>query len=110
LRRCLPDFGQIFGFRSSWVHDRRVYVDPRLVQRVQETTGLAPAEAGRLVEDVLAFHDETVEEWVRRRHREMKTYGARNDEIFTQLRADLAGLVVAAPALSERQLRRIIYG
>jgi uncharacterized membrane protein len=74
------------------------------------STGLSDSEAARLVEDVLAFHDEPVEEYVRRRHRELKTYGARNAEIFTALRKELRGRVVAAPRLSERQLRRIIYG
>ncbi|WP_370288393.1 hypothetical protein [Nocardioides sp.] len=85
-------------------------IDPRLLAFVQQSTGLTTSEAHRLVEDVLAFHAEPVEEWVRRRHREMKTYGAHNAEIFPRLRQELTGLVVAAPELSERQLRRIVYG
>lgn len=87
-----------------------VYVDPRLLRHVEETSGLGPTEARRLVEDVLAFHDEPVGAWVRRRHGELKTYGSRNAEIFARLREELRGQVVAAPDLSERQLRRIIYG
>lgn len=92
------------------MHSRPVYVDPRLLRRVQESSGLTEAEAGRLVEDVLAFHAESVEDRVRRRHSELKTYGAKNAEIFARLREELRGHVVAAPDLSERQLRRIIYG
>lgn len=84
--------------------------DTELVQRVASSTGLSPAVAARVVEDVLAFHREPVEDYVRRRHAQLKTYGARNDEIFARLIAELAGRVVAAPALSERQLRRIVYG
>lgn len=91
-------------------HDPPVHVDPRLVRHVAETSGLSPAEARRLVEDVLSFHDEHLEDWVRRRHAELKTYGRKNDEIFPLLRSELRGLVVAAPDLSERQLRRIVYG
>ncbi|HWJ67473.1 MAG TPA: hypothetical protein VNT31_12415 [Nocardioides sp.] len=87
-----------------------MYVDPRLVRHVEESSGLTPAEAVRLVEDVLSFHDEPVEQWVRRRHAELKTYGSRNAEIFARLRDELRGHLVAAPDLSERQLRRIIYG
>lgn len=87
----------------------QVYVDPRLLLHVEQSSGLTPAEARRLVEDVLSFHDEPVEEWVRRRHRELRTYGAKNAEIFARLREELRGHVVAAPELSERQLRRIIY-
>lgn len=87
-----------------------MYVDPRLVRHVEESSGLTTAEASRLVEDVLSFHDEPIEDWVRRRHAELKTYGARNAEIFARLRQELRGHVVAAPDLSERQLRRMIYG
>ena len=84
--------------------------DPDLVRHVQLSTGLTPAEAARVVEDVLAFHREAVEDYVRRRHTELKTYGAKNAEIFAALAAEVTGRLVAAPALSERQLRRIVYG
>ena len=47
---------------------------------------------------------------MRRRHAELKTHGVRNPEIFARLAEELAHRVVAAPALSERQLRRIVYG
>lgn len=73
-------------------------------------TGLSAAEAARVVEDVVAFLAEPVEDYVRRRHAELKTYGAKNDQIFGLLREELASRVVAAPDLSERQLRRIVYG
>lgn len=87
-----------------------MYVDPRLLRHLQENRGLTASEAIRLVEDVVAFHDESLVDRVRRRHQELKTYGVRNAEIFAQLRDELRGHVVAAPDLSERQLRRIIYG
>ena len=84
--------------------------DAALVARIAASTGLSPAEAARVVEDVVAFHAEPVEDYVRRRHAQMKTYGARNDEIFARIAEELAGRVVAAPGLSERQLRRLVYG
>jgi len=87
-----------------------VPADPELVAHLVESTGLGPAEAARVIDDVVAFHAETLEQYVRRRHAHLKTHGARNDEIFAQLRAELRDRVVAAPDLSERQLRRIIYG
>ncbi|GAA1507819.1 hypothetical protein GCM10009788_09830 [Nocardioides humi] len=92
------------------MHAHPVHVEPRLLQHVRDSTGLGTAEAVRLIQDVLAFHDETVEAWVRRRHGELRTQGARNDAIFARLRVELRTTVVAAPDLSERQLRRIIYG
>ena len=85
-------------------------VPEALLAHVVATTGLTPAEAARVIEDVVAFHAEPVEDLVRRRHAHLKTYGARNDEIFARLAEELQTRVVAAPRLSERQLRRIIYG
>lgn len=84
--------------------------DRELVERVAASTGLTASEAARVIDDVLAFHGETTEEFVRRRHAEMQTYGARNAEIFAALTDELRHRRVAAPQLSERQLRRIVYG
>ena len=84
--------------------------DPTLVAHLVASTGLSEAEAARVVQDVVAFHAEPVEAFVRRRHAELKTYGAKNPEIFARVAAELDGRVVAAPPLSERQLRRIVYG
>ena len=87
-----------------------VAADAELVDRIASSTGLTPAEAARVIEDVVAFHAEPVEEFVRRRHAHLKTYGARNPEIFARIAAELAARVVAPPLLTERQLRRIVYG
>ena len=84
--------------------------DRDLVGHLVATTGLSAAEASRVVEDVVAYLSETVEDYVRRRHAELKTYGAKNAEIFEQIAAELDERVVAAPELTERQLRRIVYG
>jgi hypothetical protein len=83
--------------------------DLDLVDRVAGSTGLTPAEAARVVEDVLAWYREPVEEYVRRRHAYHRLYGKRNPEIFALIADELADRLVAAPPLSQRQLRRIIY-
>lgn len=84
--------------------------DPDLVTHLVASTGLTVAEAARVIDDVVAFHAEPVEAYVRRRHAELKTYGARNPAIFAEIAAELADRVVAAPELTERQLRRLVYG
>jgi hypothetical protein len=81
-----------------------------LVSRVASSTGLSHAEAGRVIADVIAYYSETAEDFVRRRHTDMQMYGLKNTEIFSRIATELGGRVVAAPPLSERQLRRIIYG
>lgn len=94
------------------VHIVRVLSDraEELVDQISRTTGLAPGEARRVVADVVAFFAETAQEYVRRRHHELKTYGVRNDEIFVRLSSELKHWPVRSPELSERQLRRMVYG
>ena len=84
--------------------------DPALVDHLVDTTGLSREVAVRVVEDVVAFHAEPVAAYVRRRHARLKTQGMRNPEVFERIKAELADRVVAAPELSERQLRRLVYG
>jgi hypothetical protein len=87
-----------------------VAADSELVERIVASTGLTRPEATRVIEDVIAFHTEPVEEFVRRRHAHLKTYGVKNPEIFARIADELAARVVAAPRLTDRQLRRIVYG
>ena len=84
--------------------------DRFLIDRVADSTGLTPGEAARVVEDVLAWYREPVEDYVRRRHAHHQLYGKRNPEIFALIANELADRAVAAPTMSERQLRRIVYG
>lgn len=74
------------------------------------STGLAPGEAQRLIDDVLAHFSETTEAFVRRRHRELQREGVANAQSFARIARELASRRVAPPRLSERQIRRVIYG
>lgn len=84
--------------------------DRELVQRIATSTGLPAAVAARVIDDVLAFHAEPVEDYVRRRHAELQVHGIRNAAAFARIAGELRERPFAAPALSERQLRRIVYG
>ena len=81
-----------------------------LVRHVVATTGLAPETAARLVADVVAYFGETTEQFVRRRHAELRRRHYGNAGIWPVIAAELTERRVAAPQLSERQLRRIVYG
>jgi len=81
-----------------------------LVTYLVRTTRLSHAEAARLVDEVLAFLDERPAEFVSRRHRALQREGLPNSEIFLRLAAELERWRFRAPAYSERQLRRMIYG
>ncbi|MFD4631443.1 hypothetical protein ACFVYR_21275 [Streptomyces sp. NPDC058284] len=81
-----------------------------LVDHLTRSTPLQRGEALRVVQDVLAYFDETTEAFVRRRHRELQGQGLLNAAIFQQISADLEYRAVAPPELTLRQLRRIVYG
>ena len=80
-----------------------------LVQHLGRS-GLNPGQARRLVEDVLAYFDETVEAYVARRHRELMRDGVKNSAIYRQLAAETRQRRFLTAPLSERQIRRMIYG
>jgi hypothetical protein len=73
---------------------------------------LAPAEAEHVLAEVLCvLSQETLEQFVVRRHRELKSTGeARNETIYRVIAQEVAARPFAAPPLSERQIRRLIYG
>ncbi|ANN18728.1 hypothetical protein [Amycolatopsis orientalis] len=84
--------------------------DADIVEQVALSTGLSTAIAVRVVEDVLAFYRQPVEEYVRSRHARLQGEGRKNPEIFALIAGELSRRLVAPPDLSERQLRRIVYG
>nr|WP_219466628.1 hypothetical protein [Nonomuraea rhizosphaerae] len=93
---------------SSVSLTRHPYED--LVVHLTRTSNLGPGEAARVVADVLSYFSETSEQFVRRRHGELKARGLTNDRIFPRIATELPARRVAAPDLSLRQLRRIVYG
>ncbi|MCX4749916.1 hypothetical protein OG455_31115 [Kitasatospora sp. NBC_01287] len=81
-----------------------------LIAHLTRTSVLGPAEAARMVAEVLAYFSETAPEFVQRRHGELQTRGLTNEQIFTRVAEELPARRVVAPELSVRQLRRIVYG
>jgi hypothetical protein len=82
-----------------------------LIRNVAASTGLPEATASRVVADVAAYFGETDDQFVTRRHAELQGNGnKRNDEIWPQVAAELKARRFRAEDLTERQLRRIIYG
>ena len=81
-----------------------------LIAYLVRTTSLSPRDATRVVGDVLAFLSETPEAYIRRRHHALQAEGLSNTEIFARVVEEIAQMRFRAPELSERQIRRIIYG
>ncbi len=81
-----------------------------LIRHVTASTGLPQATAARVVADVVAYFDETVDEFVRRRHHELRLRQLRNEQIWSAIAAEMQARRFGPPPLSHRQLRRIVYG
>ena len=81
-----------------------------LARYLAASTGLPQSTATRVIADVTTYFSETIEAFVRRRHAELQRGQRKNDEIWPVIAAELSQRRFAAPGLSERQLRRIIYG
>jgi hypothetical protein len=81
-----------------------------LASYLAASTGLPQPTAVRVIADVTSYFSETIEEFVRRRHGELQRRQRKNEEIWPLIVAELAQRRFAAPGLSERQLRRIVYG
>jgi hypothetical protein len=84
--------------------------DGDLVEHLIHTCPLSPAEATRVVADVLGYFSEPPQDFVRRRHRELKARGMSNEVAFEKIAAEIPQRRYAAPEFSLRQLRRIVYG
>jgi hypothetical protein len=104
-----PESGNELRF-SARICRLAVMSDPEVVRHITASTGLSPRDAARVVDDVLAFYAEPTEDFVRRRHAQLKEQGMRNPDIFPLVASELSARLVSAPPLSERQLRRIVYG
>jgi hypothetical protein len=81
------------------------------LEQLATALGLPREETERLVEEVRAVFDQTLPDFVKRRHAEYKRrMGLRNDEIYRRIREDVRSWRFRAPEITERQVRRMIYG
>jgi hypothetical protein len=105
-----PVPGRKLAFRAALGHHSAVPVPEDLVEHLVRSTPLTPGEARRVVAEVVGYFGEEVPEFVRRRHAELQRRGLTNDAIFGRLADELTSRRFAAPELSPRQLRRLVYG
>jgi hypothetical protein len=78
--------------------------------RLERLLGLTASEAKRAVEEMVDCFRFGVDEYVAKRHDELKARGASNEEIYNLIAAELKTQRFMAPALSRRQIRRRVYG
>jgi hypothetical protein len=85
-------------------------LDDPLVAYLVASSGLTPGAARRIIDDVLAHHTESLEEYVVRRHRELATEGWKNPSIFLRIQTEVGERPFRVGACTVRQIRRMIYG
>ena len=85
-------------------------IPDELLMHLSRVSRLSPNEANRVVQEICAYFTESVEDFVSRRHHELQTDGLTNQVIYQQIAAELDGRRFPAPALTQRQIRRLIYG
>jgi hypothetical protein len=81
-----------------------------LLEHLARTTRLSRSEAERVVAEVLAYFSESAEEYIVRRHAELRGEELRNPDIFTRIADEVRTRRFVALPLTERQIRRLIYG
>lgn len=81
-----------------------------LVDHLCRHSELTPFDAARLIDEVLAFYDESTASFIQRRHYELQKAGLANAVIYTQIAAELEQHRFKTEPLTERQIRRTIYG
>ena len=87
-----------------------VPIPANLLDHLERTCGLQRPEARRIVEEVVSYYGETPQAFVMRRHRELQAEGMRNQAIYAEVAGELEGRRFRAPRLTQRQIRRIVYG
>lgn len=90
--------------------DQHTALSPAFRRRVLDNYDLSERDLDRLVEDLVDHWSETIEDFVRRRHRELQHQGLAVRRIYPLLTAELRARPFAARPRSERQIRRILYG
>lgn len=81
-----------------------------LLAHLGRVSGATGPTVEKIVRETVEHFAETVEQFVARRHAELQAEDLKNEAIFTRIQDELRARRFAAPELSERQIRRLVYG
>jgi hypothetical protein len=84
--------------------------DAEFKRHILDTYNISEGDFGRLIEEFLEHFDSTLNDYVRSRHSELQKEGGRNTAIYRVLMREIEDRRFAAGPLTERKIRRIIYG
>lgn len=81
-----------------------------LLEHLHAVTGLEESTVAKIVADIHTWYGQELAEWLRSRHAELQRQGLRNRDIYRLLQNEATEILIRPPALTERQIRRAIYG
>ena len=81
-----------------------------LIKHLGQMTALSEVQSRQVIAEVLAYFNEDIESFIRRRHLELQQQGYSNARIFKAIQTELSDRLFPAELLSERKIRRVIYG
>jgi hypothetical protein len=81
-----------------------------LIGHLQAITGLDAAALEKILEEIDHWYVEDLSAWLQRRHRELQHQGLKNREIYPRLQEEARRVLVRPGSLSQRQIRRALYG
>lgn len=87
-----------------------VNVPTELINHLCRTSVLSASQAEHLVTEVLNYYAENSQDFMVRRHAELQSLGFNNKHIFDVIQQELTERRFSGPHLSQRQIRRAIYG
>ncbi len=81
-----------------------------LIDHLCRHSPVTAEQARQIVSEVNNYYRESVAEFVCRRHKELQQQGLSNSAIYAALQLELPDRRFSQGHLSERQIRRLIYG
>lgn len=81
-----------------------------LLSHLERTTRLDRTEAEKVIQETLSYFSESLPDFVARRHRELRAESLRNEAIYRRIADEVRERRFVAGPLTERQIRRLIYG
>ena len=85
-------------------------LDPAFRRHLLSIVDIAEPELDKVVADLLDHWSETLVQFVVRRHKELQRSGTPNRLAYAQIRSEVSSKRFVAEPLTERQVRRILYG
>lgn len=79
-------------------------------RHILESFAISEKEFDRLLDEIHAYYELEVNEFIRQRHFQLKKEGLHNNSIYQKIREELHQRRFKAGNLSIRQIRRTIYG